>query len=133
MGWRISEESFFKDNISFIQLLKIRASYGIVGSDVAMGNRYLYNQIYTATDNAYNFGQSDVTSTAITEGDLGNSSVTWEEAKKFDIGLDFNAFDRFSFTFDWFYDRRYNQLVKRNDIPQILGVGTSPILSLIHI
>ena len=57
-----------------------------------MGNRYLYNQIYTATDNAYNFGQSDVTSTAITEGDLGNSSVTWEEAKKFDIGLDFNAF-----------------------------------------
>ena len=127
MGWRISEESFFKDNISFIQLLKIRASYGIVGSDVAMGNRYLYNQIYTATDNAYNFGQSDVTSTAITEGDLGNSSVTWEEAKKFDIGLDFNAFDRFSFTFDWFYDKRYNQLVKRNDIPQILGVGTSPI------
>ena len=127
VGWRISEESFFKDNISFIQLLKIRASYGIVGSDVAMGNRYLYNQIYTATDNAYNFGQSDVTSTAITEGDLGNSSVTWEEAKKFDIGLDFNAFDRFSFTFDWFYDRRYNQLVKRNDIPQILGVGTSPI------
>ena len=71
VGWRISEESFFKDNISFIQLLKIRASYGIVGSDVAMGNRYLYNQIYTATDNAYNFGQSDVTSTAITEGDLG--------------------------------------------------------------
>ena len=53
--------------------------------------------------------------------------VTWEEAKKFDIGLDFNAFDRFSFTFDWFYDKRYNQLVKRNDIPQILGVGTSPI------
>lgn len=127
VGWRISEESFFKDNISFIQLLKIRASYGIVGSDVAMGNRYLYNQIYTATDNAYNFGQSDVTSTAITEGDLGNSNVTWEEAKKFDIGLDFNAFDRFSFTFDWFYDKRYNQLVKRNDIPQILGVGTSPI------
>lgn len=59
------KNSFFKDNISFIQLLKIRASYGIVGSDVAMGNRYLYNQIYTATDNAYNFGQSDVTSTAI--------------------------------------------------------------------
>ena len=81
--------------------MKIRASYGIVGSDVAMGNRYLYNQIYTATDNAYNFGQSDVTSTAITEGDLGNSSVTWEEAKKFDIGLDFNAFDRFSFTFNF--------------------------------
>ena len=35
--------------------------------------------------------------------------------------------DSFSFTFDWFYDKRYNQLVKRNDIPQILGVGTSPI------
>ena len=32
-----------------------------------------------------------------------------------------------SFAFDWFYDKRYNQLVKRNDIPQILEWGTSPI------
>lgn len=32
-----------------------------------------------------------------------------------------------SFTIDFFYDKRYDQLVKRNDIPQILGVGTSPI------
>ena len=126
-GWVPTQYEFMQEKLPWLNFLKIRASYGIVGSDVAMGNRYLYNQIYTATDNAYNFGQSDVTSTAITEGDLGNSSVTWEEAKKFDIGLDFNAFDRFSFTFDWFYDRRYNQLVKRNDIPQILGVGTSPI------
>ena len=127
VGWSISEESFFKDNISFIQLLKIRASYGIVGSDVAMGNRYLYNQQYTENENAYNFGQTDVQSNSIIEGDLGNDNVTWEKAKKFDIGLDFNAFDRLSFTIDFFYDKRYDQLVKRNDIPQILGVGTSPI------
>lgn len=101
VGWSISEESFFKDNISFIQLLKIRASYGIVGSDVAMGNRYLYNQQYTENENAYNFGQTDVQSNSIIEGDLGNDNVTWEKAKKFDIGLDFNAFDRLSFTIDF--------------------------------
>ena len=117
VGWSISEESFFKDNISFIQLLKIRVSYGIVGSDVAMGNRYLYNQQYTENENAYNFGQTDVQSNSIIEGDLGNDNVTWEKAKKFDIGLDFNAFDRLSFTIDFFYVKRYDQLVKRNDIP----------------
>lgn len=127
VGWSISEESFFKDNISFIQLLKLRASYGIVGSDVAMGNRYLYNQKYTEIEKAYNFGSTDVTSNSIIEGALGNDNVTWEKAKKFDIGIDFNAFNRLSFTIDFFYDKRYDQLVTRNDIPQILGVGTSPI------
>ena len=69
-----------------------------------MGNRYLYNQQYTENENAYNFGQTDVQSNSIIEGDLGNDNVTWEKAKKFDIGLDFNAFDRLSFTIDFFYE-----------------------------
>ncbi len=37
-----------------------------------------------------------------------------------------NLFDKFSLTFDWFIDKRYDQLVTRNDIPDILGIGLSP-------
>ena len=37
-----------------------------------------------------------------------------------------NLFDKFSLTFDWFIDKRYDQLVTRNDISDILGIGLSP-------
>ena len=53
--------------------------------------------------------------------------MTWEKARKFDIGLDMNLWNCISLTVDYFYDKRYDQLVYRNDIPLILGIGTSPV------
>ncbi|MGI6242228.1 MAG: SusC/RagA family TonB-linked outer membrane protein [Prevotella sp.] len=127
LGWAISEEPWFKNKLKFVDLMKIRTSYGLVGSDVAMGNRYLYNQVYEKGD-AYHFGDYEQESfQGYREGALGNDNVTWEKAKKFDIGLDLNLFNRISLTLDYFYDKRYDQLVYRNDIPLILGIGTSPV------
>lgn len=126
VGWAISEEPWFRNNVKGIELLKLRASYGLVGSDVAMGNRYLYNQVYE-TGSGYNFGDYEQEHfTGYKEGALGNDNVTWEKAKKFDIGIDLNLWNRISFTFDYFYDKRYDQLVYKNDISLILGIGTSP-------
>ena len=53
--------------------------------------------------------------------------MTWEKAKKFDIGIDLNLFNRISITADYFHDNRYDQLVTRNDIPIIIGAGTAPL------
>ena len=126
-GWAISEEPWFQDNIKGVDLLKIRASYGLVGSDVAMGNRYLYNQVYE-TGRQYEFAEyEEERFQGYREGALGNDHVTWEKAKKFDLGLDINLWNSVSITLDYFYDKRYDQLVYRNDIPLMLGVGTSPI------
>lgn len=127
LGWAISEEPWFRNNIKNIDLMKIRASYGLVGSDVAMGNRYLYNQVYERGD-SYNFGDYEQEIfQGYREGALGNDNVTWEKARKFDIGLDMNLWNCISLTVDYFYDKRYDQLVYRNDIPLILGIGTSPV------
>lgn len=129
VGYAISQEDFFKnaDWLSKnVQLLKIRASYGLVGSDVAPGNRYLYEQIYQKGDNYYFGDAAKDGHQGYKEGDLGAPSVTWEKAKKFDIGLDMNMFDKISLTIDYFHDTRYDQLVARNDIPVILGVGYAP-------
>ena len=126
-GWAISEEPWFQDNIKGVDLLKIRASYGLVGSDVAMGNRYLYNQVYEK-GRQYEFAEyEEERFQGYREGALGNDHVTWEKAKKFDLGLDINLWNSVSITLDYFYDKRYDQLVYRNDIPLMLGVGTSPI------
>ena len=105
--------------------MKIRASYGLVGSDVAAGNRYLYEQVYQENGN-YPFGDYPADSPVIKEGDLGTPSVTWEKAKKFDVGLDMNLFNKVSFTIDYFLDKRYDQLVTRADVPLIIGIGYAP-------
>ena len=128
VGYAISEESFFKDVDWLeknIQLLKVRASYGVVGSDVTSGNRYLYNQVYQTGDGYY-FGDYPGQTPSYKEGDLGTPHVTWEKAKKFDVGLDMNLFDKISLTVDYFHDKRYDQLVSRGDIPVIIGIGHSP-------
>lgn len=123
LGWNIAEESFFKKQFKFVDLLKLRGSFGIVGSDITKGNTYKTEQIYT-TGTAYNFGETSNTSASIQEGDLGNSDITWEKARKLDIGMDAQLFNgKFSLTVDYFYERRYDQLVKRQDVLEILGVG----------
>ena len=126
VGWSISEEPFFKDNNSFVSLLKIRASYGIVGSDVTSGNRYLYRQEYV-NGGGYSFGESDTQNGSIYEGDLGNMDVSWEKAKKADVGVDVNLFkDKLSFTVDYFHDIRFDQLVRKGSVPNMIGIGFSP-------
>ncbi|MDD4992852.1 MAG: TonB-dependent receptor [Paludibacter sp.] len=125
-GYNISQEKFFSENVPNIQLLKLRASYGLVGSDVAFGNRYLYKQVYLK-GSGYNFGEANETTyDSYYEGSLGNENVTWEKAKKFDVGIDMNLFDKLSLTVDYFYDYRYDQLVVKQNIPLMFGIGVSP-------
>lgn len=126
VGYNVAREDFFEELFPSIGLFKLRASYGIVGSDVAQGDQYLYNQQYYQ-GGGYSFGQNSQPVPTVYEGALGNSNVTWEKAKKFDVGLDMNLLeDKISLSVDYFHDRRYDQLVTRQDIPQILGIGLSP-------
>jgi TonB-linked SusC/RagA family outer membrane protein len=127
VGYSISEENFFKDAVDNVQLLKLRASYGLVGSDVAPGNRYIYKHVYKEGDGTM-FGEGNNTNYPTYKEDaLGNDRATWEKARKFDVGVDANFLDKWSLTVDYFYDFRYDQLVDRQDVSQILGVSTSPI------
>lgn len=126
IGYNLAKEDYFKNIFPVFSLFKVRGSYGIVGSDVAFGDQYLYNQVYVQ-GGGYSFGQNNQPVGTIYEGALGNSNVTWEKAKKFDVGLDMNLLhDKISVSVDYFHDRRYDQLVTRQDIPQILGIGLSP-------
>ncbi|RVU00980.1 TonB-dependent receptor [Mucilaginibacter limnophilus] len=122
-GWNISREKFFKNNIKFVSLLKIRGSYGLVGSDATPGNKYLYQQTYSR-GGSYKFGESSVDFVGILEGALGNSFVTWEKQRQMDIGIDLNAFnDKITLTADYFRNVRYDQLVDRKSVSEALGVG----------
>lgn len=127
LGWNISKENFFARALPQVNLFKLRATYGIVGSDVALGNQYLYQQQYYTGLAAYSFGATQTDQQTIYEGSLGNNDVTWEKSRKFDAGLDMNLFgDKISSTTDYFHEYRFNQLVVPGNVPLILGIGLSP-------
>ena len=127
LGWNMAQEKFLKKALSIFSLFKLKANYGIVGSDVAPGNQYLYNQVYN-TGAGYSFGQTSQYQSSIWEGALSNNNVSWEKVKKLDVGLELiTVNDKISLTADYFHDQRYDQLVTRQDIPEILGVGISPM------
>ena len=128
VGYIMSEEPFFRNNVGeWFDLFKIRGSFGIVGSDVAPGNRYLYKQYFGTSYNTY-FGERIQNGSQVSyyEGDLGTDNITWEKSRKWDAGIEFRLFNRLSATVDWFYDVRYDQLVSRSSTPLIMGVGLAP-------
>ncbi|GHT72780.1 SusC/RagA family TonB-linked outer membrane protein [Bacteroidia bacterium] len=126
VAYSISEEDFFKDLISNVQLLKFNASYGLVGSDVAPGNRYLYKHVYKQGDGYIIGGDNGSAFPTYREDALGNDFVTWEKSRKFDVGVDVTFLNKWSLKVDYFYDYRYDQLVERQNISKILGIGVSP-------
>lgn len=129
-GYIISEEDFFRNaGISnWMNLLKVRASFGIVGSDVTGGGRYLFKQFYHQGSGVY-IGErvkNENPPPNYYEGSLASNSITWEKSRKWDVGLEFRLFNRLGFNVDWFYDTRYDQLVSPSSAPLILGVGLAP-------
>ncbi|HTN19648.1 MAG TPA: TonB-dependent receptor [Pelobium sp.] len=125
VGYNISNEDFFKE-FTFVDLLKIRTSYGLVGSDKVLGNQYLYEQTYR-NGGGYSFGVNDKFYNSIYEGPLGNADVTWEKQRSFDVGLDVNLFNsKLNLTVDYFNNVRYDQLIVSQSFPQIVGIGVSP-------
>ena len=137
LGWVLSEESFFPEN-KIVTYVKIRGSYGEVGNDKIGGQRFLYlptaytynssdnNSNATASNNAYHFGtigldykKWDLTAS---EGKLGNPDLTWERAKKMNIGVDLYFWEgRIKFTGDYFRELRDNILANRGSVPVIVG------------
>jgi TonB-linked SusC/RagA family outer membrane protein len=123
LGYNLAKEKFFKNAFPVFSLFKLRGSFGLVGSDAAPGNRYVYNQTYNQ-GGGYNFGESAQAYNTIYEGALSNNSVVWEKNRKADVGLDMNLLnDHLSATIDFFHDVRYDQLINPGGITGVLGVG----------
>ena len=126
VGWNMAKENFWIPLQHAISLAKWRGSFGVVGSDVALGNQYLYQQTYTQ-NGAYSFGQTAQDQNTVIEGPLGNNNVTWQKSRKWDVGFDMNMFEgKLTSTTDYFHEHVYNQLVTPANTPLIIGITLSP-------
>ena len=125
IGWVVSEEEFMK-KASWIDFLKVRASYGLVGSD-NVSSRFPYLAFYGG-GSGYDFGNNFGTNVGGTsEGNLANANLTWEKARKLNVGIDFTTLNqRLALTIDAFYDYRFDIITDMNSdgimgYPDIVG------------
>lgn len=125
IGWVVSEEEFMK-KASWIDFLKVRASYGLVGSD-NVSSRFPYLAFY-GSGSGYDFGNNFGTNVGGTsEGNLANANLTWEKARKLNVGIDFTTLNqRLALTIDAFYEYRFDIITDMNSdgimgYPDIVG------------
>jgi TonB-linked SusC/RagA family outer membrane protein len=122
-AWRISEEGFFKNNISFISQLKLRTSYGLTGNDAVGAWQWLNN---AGTSGGMYYGGSATTGGAYI-GSSANPYITWEKSRNFDAGLDFGILDNmFTLSGNYFFKHTYDILGERTgDLPSTFGGSLS--------
>lgn len=134
-GWVVTQEKFMQ-SIKFINYLKLRASYGIVGNDKFIKNdqqqRFLYLVDAYYAGGGYNFGtgSSSYWTNGYYEGRLGNPDLSWEKAYKKNIGLDFATLnERLTANVDFFHEKRKDILTDPLTYPTYMGIEL-PVLNL---
>ncbi|MCD8167354.1 MAG: TonB-dependent receptor [Bacteroides sp.] len=124
-GWMISEENFMKP-LTFIDMLKVRASYGKIGDD-GTGGRFLYQDQWAYSGNA-RMGSipSNSPYTFYYISSLGNEDISWETVEKKNLGIDYSFFGGLvSGSVDIFRDHRYDIYISGGDraIPSYFGAN----------
>ena len=125
LGCRISEEDFWKENLSFIDYFKIRASWGQMGNDQVYFDNSLREYQFSPTyyyEWGYIIDNADEKGLRISR--FPNPNITWERANNFNIGIETRTFDnRLYLEADYFYNKRSNILWRRNaSIPTTSGL-----------
>ena len=110
-GWVISNEKFFRDHVKFVDFLKVRYSWGIVGSDEGIA-KWLYSTQWAKKNNegvfGYPIGQAPNFSSAEVKV-IGNPDAQWETAYKNDVALETTLFNgMWKLGFDYYWGRRTN-------------------------
>ena len=143
VGWRISEEPFFKNSSisSVINQLKIRASYGSLGDDSGLNYEWISGYIYPATGTNAEKGYFNSYAPAyllnnelvfgVSTTPLPNTNITWLTSRTFDIGLDFEAWNgMLGLSFDYFDRRREGVFGQNNSsLPTVVG-SSAPVENL---
>jgi TonB-linked SusC/RagA family outer membrane protein len=129
VGYVISNYEFMKDNLSFIDMLKFRYSYGLVGNDKIQKNgedvRFPYLTTVNTAATGYYFGDTRaVGGSGVTYAVLGSTGLVWESAVKQNWGIDLQMWKSFNLTIDGFIDRRDNIFMIRQSLPGTVGVSS---------
>lgn len=138
-GWRISEEAFFRNTeaLDFVNNLKVRASYGVLGDDSEVNYEWAMGYNYPAGTPADNGNYNGYSPGYVFNGQyisaasplaIPNAAITWYKSKTFDVGVDLDLRNGiFGLSFDYFYRKRTGLYNRNNgDLPTVVG-STAPL------
>lgn len=116
VGWNIANEAFMQPMQSWLNTLKLRLSYGKAGNEAISS----YQTLSKMDTNSLAMGGSTV-SVLYPNGRLGNSGLTWENTKTFNVGIDFGILNnRINGNLDFYLSRTTDLLLQRN-LPKVSG------------
>ncbi len=129
VSWSLGDEAFMSGTKSWLNSLKIRSSWAIMGNDRIAGFQFLTRYNYGgATDvvfpNYYLLGTGGVRYNGYTSANVPNPDITWEKADMKNIGINFTMFhSKLSGDINYFYQKRSDILITRNaSIPDAAGL-----------
>ena len=125
LGWVPSNEKFWEPMKNVIDYLKIRGSYGLVGSDGFGGNHFVYfDDISINGGGTFWMGPNKSGGTSYQSHAVSGYAIqnaTWERVKKLNLGVDFTLFRELSGTVEYFKDKRDRIMLQRASWPLIMG------------
>ncbi|MDR0698325.1 MAG: SusC/RagA family TonB-linked outer membrane protein [Tannerella sp.] len=126
LGWSPSAYQWVKDNLKWINFLKIRGSYGTVGNDRLAGDTRFPYLSRISQGIASPWGMGAIVET-VNIGFMGADNLRWEKAIKSNIGVDATFWDKkISLTVDFFNDQRDGIFQPRVQVPDYIGLVTNP-------
>jgi len=124
VGWRVSEENFWKNNIAAVNNFKLRASWGQTGNDRIDEYQYLSTYGYASTYYEFNLNEQNK---LLYESRIPNPNVTWEVANQANIGFEALILNKISIEADYFDVRRSEILWRRSaSVPGSAGLTLPP-------
>lgn len=123
VGWVVDREKFFPEN-EVVNNLKLRASYGVVGNDMSLGNFQYESVISGGGPNNYVFGD-DSYEIGYSTTSPANPNLKWEQTSSLDIGFDAVLFNGMTATFDY-YNKKTTGMLLLVQIPAFAGYTSQP-------
>ncbi|WP_276892525.1 TonB-dependent receptor [Hallella bergensis] len=131
VGWVASNEKFM-ENVTWLDFLKFRASYGQVGNDQTSA-RYIFDATYNS-NGSYLFGINSSTSSGFREVSLSNPDVSWERKNILNIGLDAKLLQHLTVGFDIFSESQKDILVQPySAVPGFIGASYGDVLPYMNV
>ncbi|MCE6990811.1 TonB-dependent receptor [Dyadobacter sp. CY323] len=124
-GWRVSEEDFWKNNVRFMNNVKVRGSWGQMGAEpYFLGTETLAEYQYLSTMGFGSYIINDQVAKTLLESRVVNKAFTWEVANNSNFGIEGTLLnDKISFEFDYFVNNRSNILIpKTGTTPSSAGI-----------
>ncbi|MDR0332566.1 MAG: TonB-dependent receptor [Dysgonamonadaceae bacterium] len=131
LGYVVTNEAFMEPYLNTIAMLKLKATYGLVGND-EIGRRedrfyYLSNVNMSDSDRGIAFGDTwNYNRNGISISRYADPYITWEISRKSNYGIELNLWNQLEIHVDYFRENRSNILQPREDIPTTMGLQAIP-------